>query len=159
MGATTTSPENAPPGSGTRCLVDCKIERECEYSAKRNYIEQGIWGFYAWQSIEDGDLSLEAQIKSLKEDNPHGRCVWHCDNDVVDHQNVIVEFADGSVATHVMTGGTSKPSRTMHLIGTKGEIEGVDADGCLQVRLSNGTRIGISSGEVSVRLDRTASPC
>lgn len=126
-------PENAPPGSGTRCLVDCRRERECEYSCKRNYIEQGIWGFYAWQSVEQ-DLSMENKIRSLKEENPYGRCVWRCDNDVVDHQSVIVEFDDGSTAVHNMIGGTSKPSRTMHLIGTKGEIEGVDADGYFVVR-------------------------
>lgn len=41
----------------------------------------------------------------------------------------------------------------------EGLAEGVDADGCLQLRLANGMRVGISSGEVSVRLDRTASPC
>ncbi len=126
-------PENAPEGSGTRCLVDCKRERECEYSCKRNFIEQNIWGFYAWQSIEQ-DLSIENKIRSLKEENPYGRCVWRCDNDVVDHQTVIVEFADSSTATHNMAGGTSKPSRTMHLIGTRGEIEGVDSDGYFVIR-------------------------
>ena len=127
-------PENAPPGSGTRCLVDCKIERECPYSCKRNFIEQGIWGFYAWQSIEHEDQSVENKIRSLREDNPYGRCVWRCDNDVVDHQNVIIEFADGSTAVHNMVGGTSKPSRTMHLIGTTGEIEGVHEDGFFVIR-------------------------
>lgn len=127
-------PENAPPGSGTRCLVDCQIERECPYSAKRNYIEQGLWGFYAWQSIEDSDMSLETKIRSLEQDNPYGRCVWHCDNDVVDHQNVIIEFADGSTAVHNMVGGTSKPCRTIHLIGTEGEIYGVMDDGYFVVR-------------------------
>lgn len=36
--------DKAPEGSGQRCLVDCKIERECPYSAKRLYVEQKTWG-------------------------------------------------------------------------------------------------------------------
>ncbi len=126
--------ENAPEGSGERCLVDCKIEKDCPYSAKKNYIEQGIWGFYAWQSIEDQEQTEENWLKSLATDNPHGRCVWRCDNDVVDHQTVAVEFADGATASHNMIGGTSRPCRTIHLIGTKGEIYGVQEDGYFILR-------------------------
>jgi hypothetical protein len=48
--------------------------------------------------------------------------------DVVDHQSVAVEFADGSTATHNMVGGTSRPSRAIHLLGTDGEIQGVFED-------------------------------
>ena len=129
-------PEKAPEGSGKRCLVDCKIERECPYSAYNNYIEKGLWGPYAWESVEHhGDaLTKEIKIESLKQDNPYGRCVWHCDNNVVDHQTVIIEFQNGVTATHTLTGATSKPSRTVHIIGTKGEIEGNMSDGTLVLR-------------------------
>jgi hypothetical protein len=103
-------PENAPEGSGTRCIADCKIEYICPYSAKKNYIEQNLWGPYVWSCIESiPNPTLEQKLESLRTDNPFGRCVWHCDNDVVDHQSVIVEFEDGSVATHDMVGGVSKP--------------------------------------------------
>jgi len=128
-------PENAPPGSGTRCLVDCKIEETCPYSAKKHYIEQNLWGAYAWQSMEHhNNPDVEQKLESLRTDNPFGCCVWHCDNDVVDHQTVIIEFEDGSTASHNMTGGTSRPCRSMHLIGTKGEIQGVMEEGCFVVR-------------------------
>jgi len=50
---------------------------------------------------------------------------WRSNNNVVDHQSVIIEFKDGSTATHNMIGGVSKPSRSIHLIGTKGEVQGV----------------------------------
>lgn len=126
--------ENAPEGSGERCVVDCKIEKDCPYSAKKNYIEQGIWGFYAWQDIEDQEQTEENWMKSLATDNPHGRCVWRCDNDVVDHQTVAIEFSDGATASHNMTGGSSRPCRTIHLIGTKGEIYGVQEDGYFVMR-------------------------
>ena len=128
-------PENAPPGSGSRCLTDCRIEKDCPYSARINYIDQGRWSFYAWDSLEHiPDLTVEQKLESLRADNPYGRCVWRCDNDVVDHQSVIVEFADGCLATHDMVGNTARPCRTIHLVGTKGEIEGNMEDGKFVVR-------------------------
>lgn len=128
-------PEKAPAGAGTRCLVDCPIERECPYSAYKHYIEQNLWGPYAWHCLEYlGEPTQEDKINSLKTDSPFGRCVWRCDNDVVDHQSVIVEFADGCVANHTLVTGTAKPCRTMHLVGTTGEIEGTMEDGGFVLR-------------------------
>jgi len=43
---------------------------------------------------------------------------------VVDHQSVAIEFADGATATLNMIGGAAKPSRSIHIIGTRGEIQG-----------------------------------
>ncbi|MDH7568401.1 MAG: Gfo/Idh/MocA family oxidoreductase [Armatimonadota bacterium] len=130
-------PENAPPGSGTRCLVDCQIEAECPYSARANYITQGLWSFYAWEPIEHlgmGNATEEQKLESLRTDNPYGRCVWRCDNDVVDHQSVIVEFANGATASHDMFCATARPTRTLHIVGTRGEIEGDMEAGRLVVR-------------------------
>ncbi|MFE5320999.1 Gfo/Idh/MocA family protein [Paenibacillus sp. NPDC056579] len=128
-------PDQAPEGAGTRCLTDCSIEASCPYSAKKNYIEQGRWGFYVWNNHHLGaKLSLEDKLEALRTDNPYGRCVWHCDNDVVDRQSVIIEFDNGSTASHNMIGATSKPCRKIHIVGTKGEIEGVMEDGSFVVR-------------------------
>jgi len=129
--------ENAPDGAGTRCLVDCKIEDKCPYSAKRLYIDKGLWKFYAWESIEHlggSQASDEVKIESLKTNNPYGRCVWHSDNDVVDHQAVIVHFEDGCIAVHSLIGATARPCRTIHIVGTEGEILGVMEDGQFVVR-------------------------
>ncbi len=128
-------PEKAPPGAGTRCLVDCQIEPECPYSAKKIYVERGLWSFYAWESLEEREpLTVADKLESLRTDNPYGRCVWHCDNDVVDHQTVIAEFADGTTATHIMSCGTARAARTIHLVGTAGEIEGVMEEGTFVIR-------------------------
>ena len=70
----------------------------------------------------------------MEGDNPYGRCVWKCDNDVVDHQSVVIKFGEGCTATHNMVGGTARPSRAIHLIGTKGEIQGVFEDSKFVVR-------------------------
>ncbi|MHB8995281.1 MAG: Gfo/Idh/MocA family protein [Armatimonadota bacterium] len=131
-------PEMAPENSGTRCLVDCPIEADCAYSARKHYLEMNLWGAYAWHCLEYlGEPTMEDKIKSLSTDNPHGRCVWKCDNDVVDHQAVMVQFADGCVASHTLTTGTAKPCRTIHLVGTKGEIEGCMEDGTLVTRFAD----------------------
>jgi len=122
-------PEKAPPGAGTRCLVDCPIEPDCVYSARKHYVDHDWWDMYVWPSIEHiENPTTEDKIESLRTDNPFGRCVWQCDNDVVDHQGVIVEFADGCVATHSMSSGTPRGDRTIHLCGTKGEIVGSARD-------------------------------
>ncbi|MBT3274393.1 MAG: gfo/Idh/MocA family oxidoreductase, partial [Spirochaetales bacterium] len=55
---------------------------------------------------------------------PYGRCVWKCDNNVVDHQSVLINFQDGCTATLNMIGGTARPGRYIHLVGTHGEIAG-----------------------------------
>jgi predicted dehydrogenase len=120
------TPEKAPEKSGTRCLVDCPIEEDCLYSAKKHYIDHPKrWAFYVWDCLEHiENPTIEQKIESLKTDNIYGKCVWKCDNDVVDHQSVIIEFASGATGTLNMIGGCSKPSRSIHLIGTRGEIQG-----------------------------------
>lgn len=130
-------PERAPADAGTRCLVDCPIETDCLYSARKHYIDHpNRWAFYVWDALQQEvkpanlpakqytELTLEEKIEWLKSDNPYGRCVWKCDNDVVDHQSVAIEFADGATATLNMVGGAAKPSRSIHIIGTRGEIQG-----------------------------------
>ncbi|MEN6401543.1 MAG: Gfo/Idh/MocA family oxidoreductase, partial [Armatimonadia bacterium] len=58
--------EYAPKGSGTRCLVDCPIERECDYSARKHYLEQNLWGPYTWHCLEYlGTPTEEDKIRSL----------------------------------------------------------------------------------------------
>jgi predicted dehydrogenase len=129
-------PERAPAGAGTRCLVDCPIEPDCLYSARKHYIDHpDRWTFYVWDRLEHlGSPSLEDKIASLKGDNPYGRCAWGCEMEVVDHQVVGIEFEDGSTAIHNMIGGTAKPNRSIHLVGTLGEIEGVFEDNRFVVR-------------------------
>lgn len=129
-------PERAPEGAGTRCLVDCPIEADCQYSARKHYIDHpDRWSFYVWDCLEHIDNpTLEDKIESLKGDNDYGRCVWKCDNDVVDHQSVAIEFADGVSATLNMIGGASKPTRSLHLVGTRGEIQGVMEDSRFVIR-------------------------
>jgi predicted dehydrogenase len=129
-------PDKAPQGAGTRCLVDCPIEKDCLYSARKHYLDHPErWAFYVWDALEHiQNPTLEQKETLLRGDSPYGRCVWKSDNDVVDHQSVVIEFADGSTATHNMVGGCAKPARSIHLVGTHGEIQGCLEDGRFVVR-------------------------
>lgn len=112
--------ENAPEGAPKRCLDGCPIAKECPYFAPKTYLTSNI----GWPtSVISTDTSLEARTKALKE-GPYGRCVYHCDNDVVDHQVVNMEFENEVTVAFTMCAFTAQCSRTMKLMGTKGEIRG-----------------------------------
>ena len=119
-------PENAPKGAGTICMKDCPLVDTCVYSTKRLYIDHpDRWAFYVWDALEGiENPTIEDKIKLMKSDSPYARCMFKCDNNVVDHQSVLINFASGATATHNMVGGSSEPRRNIHIIGTKGEIFG-----------------------------------
>ena len=118
--------ENAPKEAGTKCLVDCPLVDTCRYSAKRLYLDQPKrWAFYIWDKLEGIESPTdEDRINLLKGDSNYGRCIYKCDNNVVDHQSVLVNFKNGATGTHNMVGGSAGPMRRIHIIGTKGEIYG-----------------------------------
>ena len=118
--------ENAPKGSALRC-DDCSIERDCEYSAIRHHVDNGWWPFYALAGEPGHERGVELDEDTMRAhvvNSDYGRCVWHCDNDVVDRQSVIIEFDDGCVATHDMVTNSADGVRRIQLTGTKGEIYG-----------------------------------
>jgi predicted dehydrogenase len=61
--------------------------------------------------------------RALRE-GPYGRCVWACDNDVVDHQVVALQFEGGATATLTMTAFTRMRERETRIFGTRGELTG-----------------------------------
>lgn len=119
-------PENAPENAGTICMKDCPLVDECVYSTKRLYIDQpDRWSFYVWDALEGiENPTIDDKIALMKTDNPYARCIYKCDNNVVDHQSVLVNFASGATGTHNMVGGSAEPRINIHIIGTKGEIFG-----------------------------------
>ena len=118
--------ENAPEGAGTICMKDCPLVEKCVYSTKRLYIDHpDRWSFYVWDALEHlENPTIEDKIDLMKSDNPYARFIYKCDNDVVDHQSVLVNFESGATGTHNMVGGSAEPRRQIHIIGTKGEIFG-----------------------------------
>ena len=130
--------DNAPKGSGNRCMVDCPkaIKDKCIYDAEDMYIKNDLLPWYPWQCTGKNyqDVTLEEKIESLKTYNPHGRCVYKCGGDILDHQQVLIKFNNGSTASHTLVLGAMKADRSIYITGTKGEIEGSAASGQLSVR-------------------------
>lgn len=118
---------NKPKGAGTRCLVDCAVEQACPYSARKLYLENDAFPFLVWADVPGKDwtqVTDKAERKKLLQTvNPHGKCAY-VDRDLVDHQSVMVRFANGATATLNMTGGASRPGRDIHIVCTRGEIQG-----------------------------------
>ena len=121
--------EKAPAGAGERCLEACACKDACVYDAEKIYITGqrcGIrTGKTGWpNSVVTGGPPTEETLREALRTGPYGRCVYHCDNDVVDHQTVSIEFENNIHATFTMTAFTEKCYRTIKLTGTLGDIEG-----------------------------------
>ena len=112
--------ENAPHGSTLRCTDGCAVEPECPYSALKLYMnmKNNDWPV----NVITADLSKEGRLRALKE-GPYGRCVYHCDNDVVDHQVVNMRFGNERTASLTMSAFTTGSRRT-RIMGTMGEAIG-----------------------------------
>jgi predicted dehydrogenase len=116
-------PERRPAGAGERC-VECAIEADCAFSAPRIYLglhDRGERGWpldvLAWPPTRE---NLEAALR----EGPYGRCVWDCDNDVVDHQVVALAYEGGVTASLTMTAYTRMRPRETRIFGTRGELYG-----------------------------------
>ncbi len=127
--------ESKPADAGNRCL-ECPVEQGCPYSAVKLYLNEN----QGWpQNVISDDLSIEGRINALKE-GPYGRCVYECDNDVVDHQVAILSFRDLTV-TFTMQGFTNEIDRRIRIFGTKGEINGRFNKGEIEILLFGKDRI------------------
>ena len=112
--------ENAPAGAPERCLDGCPHESSCPYYAPKLYMNMELTGWPV--DVITTDLSPVGRRKALEE-GPYGRCVYRCDNDVVDRQVVNLEFEGGAVATFTMTGLSADFCRQIKIFGTQGQIE------------------------------------
>ena len=146
---------NRPAGAADRC-VTCAVEADCPYSAPRLYrglLERGEHRWPLSAVIED---FTAAALEEALRDGPYGRCVYACDNDVVDHQVVALEFPGAATATFTMTAFTRAAGRATRLFGTRGELTGdgqairiYDEDGLYDPRNFNDRLVLGMKGQIS----------
>lgn len=109
---------HAPNGAPPRCTDGCPHAGDCVYDARRLYLTRNT----GWPvDMLTTDLTPEGIERALRE-GPYGRCVYRCDNDVVDRQVVNLAFESGAVASFTMTAFTTDAARQLKLTGTKGQI-------------------------------------
>ena len=117
--------ENKPAAAGDamRCL-DCAYEPDCAYSAKRFYNKRLHEGVTGWPlDVITTDISA-AGVEAVLRNGPYGRCVYECDNDVVDHQVVNLEYENRATASFTMIATTESRERETKIFGTRGELRG-----------------------------------
>ncbi len=115
--------EHKPAGAADRCM-ECPVEPDCPYSAKKIYLGMLERGDKGWPvDVLTPDVTPEGITKALR-DGPYGRCVYACDNDVVDNQVVNMLFEGGRTASFTMTAFNEAGHRKTRIFGTRGEIYG-----------------------------------
>ena len=113
--------EEQPAGAASRCL-ECSVEAECPYSAKKIYLKRVTRGQTGWPvDVLTPDADAAGVTEALRS-GPYGRCVYACDNDVVDNQVVNMQFEGGSSASLTMTAFTEADHRQVRIFGTRGEL-------------------------------------
>ncbi|UNK70479.1 Gfo/Idh/MocA family oxidoreductase [Microbacterium sp. H1-D42] len=117
--------ESQPAGASDRC-VTCPVASSCAFDAARFY-RSGLNNPGSSEEynalVMAGEVTPEAIDRAL-ETGPWGRCVYLCDNDVVDHQTVQMEFTDGRLASFTLTAFAEGSNRKTRLFGTAGQITG-----------------------------------
>ena len=112
--------KNAPEGSAERC-IDCMVESRCPFSAVDLYQVRRDW--IANFDVPEGK-TIDDVIEDQLREGLYGRCVYHCDNDVVDHQIVSMEMESEVTINFSMDIFTLKDCRETHISLTEGEIDG-----------------------------------
>ena len=124
--------EHAPEGA-TKYCSDCKVEG-CVYRAQKIYTEQGRMFASYFTTKELTDENVLSELKGTDYD----KCVFHSNNDVVDHQVTIMQFDKGKTACHTMTAFSKEIYRDLKIHGTKAELVGVIENNYIEIRYFGG---------------------
>jgi predicted dehydrogenase len=132
---------NSQKGSTVKCIGKCKVKKACPYNAEKFYLntkdpDEVVWPTTA---ISPVDKSIAARKKVLKE-GPYGTCVWKCDNDVCDNQEVIIRFKKNIIARFTLTAFGSEPTRKVRIYLEKGELHGDLSKGSIRIVRYSGVR-------------------
>ena len=127
--------ENAPDGAPEYCIEGCLEGDSCPYNAKKLYLDRknsdpgGSWfRTAATKAVIPTDEEVELALRTTQ----YGKCVYKCNNDVVDHQIVNLEFEGGVYANFTMS-AFNEGGRSMRIMGTKGEIEAIKKGDIIRV--------------------------
>ena len=115
--------ENQPAGAPDRCTDGCPHSETCHYYAPKLYTEPSseLWGWGRKAAAGTVDAPTDEQVWDALLNGPYGRCVYACDNDVVDHQVVNLEYESGCTASFTMS-AFNKGGRFIRIFGTEGEL-------------------------------------
>jgi predicted dehydrogenase len=112
--------ERAPKNSPERCTEGCPENKTCPYCAFRYAGDMR----FPWLSMvyDRAQTASQQEIIDWLKTSPWGRCVYRCDNDVVDRQVIAMEFEGGLTGTFTMT--AFETGRHIEIYGTRGVLKG-----------------------------------
>ena len=130
------TPDHAPEGSAERC-VSCPV-KNCAYNAVDFYMGKLRENKLDWPlNVLTTDFTEQSVMEALRV-GPYGRCVYRCDNDVVDHQVVNLELEGGATINFTMCAFTKACARQIRIMGTGAEIIGDMEKNTIEVLPFNG---------------------
>ena len=107
------------PATMAPMCVDCPQNESCAFSAPKLYSSGKI------KSVVF-DLSSVDKVRENLGTSPYGRCVYHCDNNVVDHQSTAIKFDNGVTATFNLSAFSAKVNRSLKIMCQFGEIRAIE---------------------------------
>ncbi len=106
----------------SRSCGECAFEPRCPYSACKIYLrDRAARGYWGWPLTVLSDEPDEQSLRRALQSGPYGRCVYECDNYVVDHQVVNLEYQGGVTASFTMSAFNEGGRKTV-VQGTRGII-------------------------------------
>ncbi len=112
--------ENAPEGAPEYCYQDCPHKEKCPFNAVKLYYDDKWNGWFRCAATKQV-FPTDEQVWEAITKTQYGKCVFRCDNDVVDHQTVNMLFEDDVTVTFSMN-AFNEGGRHIHIMGTEGEI-------------------------------------
>lgn len=117
--------ENAPEGAPVRCSDGgCPVEDSCPYNCRKVYKvtdKPSLFRNAVAKGFSAATDPTQEEINRALETTDYGLCVFHANNDVVDHQVVNMEFASGATVSFSMN-AFNQGGRYIRLFGTEGEL-------------------------------------
>ncbi|MEE0928903.1 MAG: Gfo/Idh/MocA family oxidoreductase, partial [Acutalibacteraceae bacterium] len=77
--------KNAPAGAPNYCVQGCPAAETCPYNAIKLYYDDKDNDWFRGAATREDNPTDEQVMKAISE-TLYGKCVYKCDNDVVDHQ-------------------------------------------------------------------------
>lgn len=98
---------------------------------------QRVTGYDGWPLTVLAVNPTPENIERALREGPYGRCVYRCDNDVVDHQVVHMQFESEATVTLTMHGHSHIECRTTRIEGSRGRLLAQFGNGGSWVRVDD----------------------
>ncbi|MDR0695924.1 MAG: Gfo/Idh/MocA family oxidoreductase [Christensenellaceae bacterium] len=151
-------PNLAPENASEYCMDPCPVRASCPYEARKIY-----YGFTKYtiplllvkiKLITGKGKPRYKDLKNALKSSPYGKCVYKCDNDVIENQIVAINLSGNVTGSLHMNAFSKKCYRELHVTGTLGEISGNDKDGKFKLNVFGGPTkvIKVQSGNFTNHL-------